>query len=131
MVGQGPDAIMEVLLVTSRETKRWVIPKGNIGFSSSPHAAAAEEAEEEAGVQGAIVPKPLGTFRYRKRVRSGLSVTAKVVVFPLLVSRELDDWKEMHERRRRWFTVAEAVNAVEEPGLRDLIRAFGAKGWGQ
>ena len=122
---------MQILLVTSRESKRWVIPKGNIGFTSSAHAAAAQEAEEEAGVRGAIAPKPLGTFRYRKRLRTGLCVTAKVVVFPLAVSQELDDWKEKRERERRWFTVTEAALAVEEPGLRDMIRSFGAKGSGK
>jgi 8-oxo-dGTP pyrophosphatase MutT (NUDIX family) len=119
---------MQVLLITSRQTKRWVIPKGNIGFNSAPHAAAAAEAEEEAGVRGTIVPRPLGTFRYRKGMRSGLCVTAKVSVFPLAVSEELDDWKEKRERERRWFTVTQAALAVEEPGLGDMIRSFGAKG---
>jgi len=91
-----------------------------------PHAAAALEAEEEAGVRGAVCPTPLGTYRYRKRKGSGASLMADVDVFPLAVTQELGDWKEMKERERRWFSLAEAAKAVDEPDLRDLIRSFGA-----
>ncbi len=122
---------MQVLLVTSRETKRWVIPKGNFGSSISPHAAAAKEAEEEAGVRGSVCPTPLGTYRYRKRKGSGASLMADVEVFPLAVSEELDDWKECGERERRWFALGDAANAVEEPDLRDLIRSFNASEFNQ
>ncbi len=85
---------MQILLVTSRETKRWVIPKGNFGNNIEPHAAAAQEAEEEAGVRGAVCPTPLGKYRYRKRKGSGASLMADVEVFPLAVTQELGDWKE-------------------------------------
>jgi hypothetical protein len=118
---------MEVLLITSRETKRWVIPKGNVGITLSPPATAAAETEEEAGVRGTIAPRPLGTFRYRKRLPGGRRVTAKVVVFPLAVRQVLDDWKEKHQGQRRWFALADAAEAVEEAGLRDIIRSFRAK----
>jgi hypothetical protein len=123
-VGRGLRAPVQVLLVTSRESGRWVIPKGNFGNNISPHAAAAQEAEEEAGVRGAVCPTPLGTYRYRKRKGSGASLMADVEVFPLSVSEELSDWKEMKQRQRRWFALSEAANAVEEPDLRDLIRSF-------
>jgi predicted phosphate transport protein (TIGR00153 family) len=124
-VGQGLDAPVQILLVTSRESKRWVIPKGNFGNNLAPHAAAAQEAEEEAGVVGAVCPTPLGSYRYRKRKGSGASLMYDVDVFPLSVSRELDEWKEKEERQRRWFWLKDAANAVEEPDLRDLIRSFG------
>ena len=117
---------MQVLLVTSRESGRWVIPKGNFANTVSPHAAAAREAEEEAGVRGAVCPTPLGTYRYRKRKGSGASLMADVEVFPLSVSEELSDWKEKKQRQRRWFSLSDAANAVEEPDLRDLIRSFNA-----
>ncbi len=120
-----------MLLVTSRESRRWVIPKGNFGNNVSPHAAAAQEAEEEAGVRGAVCPTPLGTYRYRKRKGSGASLMADVEVFPLAVSEELKDWKEKEERDRRWFTLGDAANAVEEPDLRDLIRTFNASEFNQ
>jgi uncharacterized protein len=124
-VGQGLDAPVQILLVTSRESKRWVIPKGNFSTNIAPHAAAAREAEEEAGVLGAVCPTPLGSYRYRKRKGSGASLMADVDVFPLSVSQELDEWKEKQERQRRWFWLNEAAQAVEEPDLRDLIRSFG------
>ena len=124
-VGNGLDAPVQILLVTSRESKRWVIPKGNFGNNMAPHAAAALEAEEEAGVLGAVCPTPLGSYRYRKRKGSGASLMADVDVFPLAVSRELKEWKEKDERQRRWFWLNEAADAVEEPDLRDLIRSFG------
>ena len=125
-VGQGLDAPVQILLVTSRETKRWVIPKGNFANNIVPHAAAAQEAEEEAGVRGAVCPTPLGSYRYRKRKGSGASLMADVEVFPLSVTQEMSDWKEKKQRQRRWFSLAEAAEAVDEPDLCHLIRSFGA-----
>ena len=120
------DAAIRILLVTSRETKRWVIPKGNWPSGMEPHAAAAQEAEEEAGVTGPVCPTALGSYRYRKRRGSGASLMVDVDVFPLAVSREMDSWKEQHERERRWFSLADAADAVDEHDLRELIRSFGA-----
>jgi uncharacterized protein Yka (UPF0111/DUF47 family)/8-oxo-dGTP pyrophosphatase MutT (NUDIX family) len=122
--GAGIDAPVSVLLVTSRETKRWVIPKGNRASNTQPHAAAAIEAEEEAGVRGAVCPTPLGSFRYRKTRKTGASLMVDVDVYPLAVTQELDSWKEASERQRRWFSLASAADAVEEPDLADLIRSF-------
>ena len=130
-VGRGLNAPVQVLLVTSRESKRWVIPKGNFANTVSPHAAAAQEAEEEAGVRGAVCPTPLGTYRYRKRKGSGASLMADVEVFPLSVNEQLTDWKEKKQRERRWFSLSDAANAVEEPDLRDLIRTFNASEFNQ
>src|ERR671933_2226912 len=96
-LGSGMNAPVSVLLVTSRETKRWVIPKGNPESGYAPHAAAAVEAEEEAGVRGAVCPTPLGSYRYRKRRPSGAAVMMDVDVFPLAVRDELATWKEAGE----------------------------------
>ncbi|TDN79889.1 DUF47 family protein [Stakelama pacifica] len=114
------------MLITSRGTGRWVMPKGNIGPGVAPHVAAATEAKEEAGVIGAICPVPLGSYRYRKLRRSGASLMADVEVFPLAVTDELSAWKEQHQRDRRWFSLAEAADAVDEPDLGELIRSFAA-----
>ena len=124
---EGPriDAPVRVLLVTSRESKRWVIPKGNPMAGMLPHAAAAIEAEEEAGVSGLVCPTPLGSYRYRKRRGNGASLMLDVDVFPLAVHRELSSWKEQSQRERRWFSLPEAADAVDESDLRDLIRSFG------
>ncbi|HEY0149695.1 MAG TPA: DUF47 family protein [Allosphingosinicella sp.] len=124
--GSTFDAPVSILLITSRESKRWVIPKGNGMNSVAPHTAASIEAEEEAGVRGAVCPTPLGSYRYRKRRRNGASLMLDVDVFPLAVTQELGSWKESHERERRWFSLSEAADAVEEEDLADLIRSFNA-----
>jgi uncharacterized protein Yka (UPF0111/DUF47 family)/8-oxo-dGTP pyrophosphatase MutT (NUDIX family) len=124
--GSAIDAPVSILLVTSRETRRWVIPKGNLAGSETPHAAAAVEAEEEAGVRGAVCPTPLGSYRYRKRRGNGASLMFDVDVFPLAVTQEMPSWKEAGERERRWFTLGEAADKVEEADLAALIRSFGA-----
>lgn len=125
-IGEGADSTIQVLLVTSRESRRWVIPKGNLTSGSAPHEAAAQEAIEEAGVLGLACPTPLGSFRYRKRRRNGASLMFDVEVFPLAVSSELADWKEASQRERRWFSLVDAAEAVEEEDLRDLMRSFAA-----
>jgi predicted phosphate transport protein (TIGR00153 family) len=124
--GPAVDAPVRILLITSRGTGRWVIPKGNISGGMAPHAAAAKEAEEEAGVCGPVCPTPVGSFRYRKRRGNGASLMVDVDVFPLAVTEERHTWKEQKERERRWFTLTDAAEAVEEPDLRDLIRSFDA-----
>lgn len=124
IAGTAADAPISVLLVTSRETKRWVIPKGNAKRNLPPHASAAIEAEEEAGVRGLMPQTPIGSFRYRKRLHGGASVMQDVDVFPLAVTQELTKWKERRERERRWFSPAEAADAVEESDLAEIIRSF-------
>ena len=122
--GRGPDAQLEILLITSRQTQRWIIPKGNIDFHMSPYAAAAQEALEEAGAVGEIGRQPIGVFRYCKSLRQGSPVMAKVTVFPLEVAKLLDDWQESEWRRRHWFSQAAACDAVQVPELREIIRGF-------
>ena len=120
------DAPARIMLITSRETRRWIIPKGNIGSGQQPHSAAAQEAEEEAGILGSTCPTPLGSYRYRKKKRNGASVWIDVSVFPFAVTEELPTWAEQHQRERRWFSLEDAADAVDEEDLRALIRSFGA-----
>jgi uncharacterized protein len=127
--GPAQDGPTEILLITSRETKRWVVPKGNPLTGITRHAAAAIEAEEEAGVIGAVCPTPIGSYEYRKRRANGASIMYNVEVFPLAVTNELADWKEMDERDRKWFSFRDAASAVEEPDLQALIRSFGDGGF--
>ena len=114
-----------ILLVTSRQTGRWVVPKGNLMIGKMPHEAAAIEAEEEAGVRGRISPLPIGAFAYAKVLPDGSSVAAEVTLFPLEVAEELARWKEIDQRRRQWFTAVEAAVAVAEVELGELIHRFG------
>lgn len=124
--GDTLDAPARVLLVTSRGTGRWVLPKGNVIRGLSPHASAASEAEEEAGVVGLACPSAIGSYRYRKTRKSGASLMADVDVFPILVTEELDEWEEMAVRERRWFSLSDAADLVDEADLKLLIRQFRA-----
>ncbi len=122
----GADGRLQILLITSKERRRWVIPRGNpIPFFLN-YESAAREAFEEAGVEGKIASAPAGSYRYGKRRRSGAEAAAIVTVYPLLVTREAGEWPERRERRRQWFDRAGAADAVEEPELKALIRAFDA-----
>jgi len=110
-----------VMLVTSRETRRWVLPKGWAEPHLAPHELAAKEAYEEAGLVGQVDSKLAGSYRYYKRLRDGRSRPCKVGVFRLWVSRQLEDWPEREQRETRWFTPAQAAMAVDEGGLVKLL----------
>lgn len=111
-----------VLLVTSRDTGRWIIPKGWVEDDLSPGDCAAREAFEEAGAVGTLARRPIGTFTYSKRLKDGRSVPCRVGVFPLQVERLLPDWPEAKDRRRQWFSLAEAAERVTEAELVALLR---------
>jgi uncharacterized protein len=111
----------QVLLITSRDTGRWIIPKGWRAKRLKDHEAAAREAEEEAGVSGKVAPQPIGNYLYLKTDNTGAR-SVKVAVFLLLVRRESDNWPEQDQRKRAWFDVHEAANEVGEPELRTLIK---------
>ena len=120
------EAGREILLITSRETGRWVLPKGWPMKRRKPADAAAREAYEEAGVRGEVVAEAAGAYTYLKAFTPSLAFRCEVQVFPLRVKRELADWPERKERTRRWFTPDEAAGAVEEPELQALIRSWSA-----
>lgn len=119
------NALVEILLVSSRETRRWVLPKGWPMKGRSLGQSAEREAHEEAGVEGEIAAAAIGRYRYMKRGKDGARELS-VDVFPMRVTRERKHWPEEDERTRRWVSVEEAANAVDEPELKALIRAFGA-----
>ncbi len=110
----------EVLLVTSRESGRWVIPKGWPMRRITDHNAAEREAFEEAGVQGEISRKAYGKFQYFKRTPFAFRLIA-VKVFVLWVKKEKKLWPEMNQRQRRWFSLEEAIDVVVEPQLSSLL----------
>jgi 8-oxo-dGTP pyrophosphatase MutT (NUDIX family) len=117
------EASVEVLLVTSRETKRWIIPKGWPIKGLKPPKAAAREAYEEAGVRGHIAGRALGHYIYEKRLEDRVvAVLCQVEVFPLLVKRQSKDWPESKQRTTRWFPAAEAAALVENDQLHNLIQ---------
>lgn len=115
---------IELLLLTSRDTGRWVIPKGWPMSGKLPQEVAAREALEEAGVRGTAEAGSLGFYRYQKMLRDGLSVPCKVQVYPLEVFDMVKNFKEKGERKLEWVSCDEAAKRVNEPELKVLILAF-------
>jgi 8-oxo-dGTP pyrophosphatase MutT (NUDIX family) len=116
----GDDGIVQVLLVTSRETRRWVIPKGWPMKGLKPCEAAAQEALEEAGLKGHVEKKPVGTYTYFKRCEAHF-VVCNVDVYLLKVDKQLKNWREKNQREARWCTLLEAADLIQEPGLSALF----------
>jgi 8-oxo-dGTP pyrophosphatase MutT (NUDIX family) len=109
--------------VTSRETRRWVIPKGWPWDKLAGHLAAAEEAWEEAGVRGNAHSDVIGTFTYDKR-RPDSTIAVEVTVYRLDVKDVFDTWPESKQRERAWFGLDAAAAAIDEPELRNIILAL-------
>jgi 8-oxo-dGTP pyrophosphatase MutT (NUDIX family) len=120
LLGQG--ASQRVVLVTSRNTRRWVLPKGWIEPGEQPHRSALREAFEEAGLMGEAERQPIGSYVYGKRLAGGAVLSTEVLVFRLRVARLLADWPERGQRERRLFRPAAAAALVLEPDLARLLR---------
>lgn len=116
----------EILLVTSRRTRRWIVPKGWPMKNRSAAEAAAQEAWEEAGVRGVTDDRPVGLFHYLKHYDAAPERRCRVTVFALRVDEVADDWPERGQRERRWMSASEAAAAVEEAELKQLIARFAA-----
>jgi 8-oxo-dGTP pyrophosphatase MutT (NUDIX family) len=116
---------IHVLLVTSRETRRWVLPKGWPIKNLKSHESAEREALEEAGVTGRIGRKPIGEYAYFKRMTEHF-VLCSVRLYPLEVQGQAATWKEKGQRELGWFTPAEAADRVDEPELATILLEFPA-----
>lgn len=116
---------LEIALITSRNTGRWIVPKGTVEPNMTPGASAAKEALEEAGLLGEIGAAPLGEYFYTKFER-----VYRVEIYPFHVTRELDDWDEKGFRKRAWVGIEEAVALITEMAVQDVIRQL-AKTVGQ
>jgi 8-oxo-dGTP pyrophosphatase MutT (NUDIX family) len=117
----------QFMLITSRENRRWVIPKGWPKKGRSPQSSAAREAFEEAGVVGAVAKRSAGSFSYEKRLKSGAVVVCDVRVFPLEVRRQSKEWPEKQERVVKWLSPSQAAEKVDEPMLGQIIRRLARK----
>ena len=114
---------LSLLLVTSRRRGRWVLPKGTVS-GMLPHASAAREAFEEAGVIGSITETPFATYHLRKKVGHGAAIEVPVHAFPMRVTVELPTWPEMNFRKRQWVSAAKIPEMVESAELRSLLQRF-------
>jgi 8-oxo-dGTP pyrophosphatase MutT (NUDIX family) len=114
---------IEIMLVTSRRTKRWIIPKGWPIDGLTPAGAAAQEAFEEAGVIGQVTPGALGSFIYEKQSANGKpNKLCQVTVFGLRVDQQMSEWPEASQREVLWVTCAQAAELVSDEGLKPLIQ---------
>ena len=121
---QGNQGDIEIMLVTSRRTKRWIIPKGWPIEELSPANSAAQEAFEEAGISGRISEFPIGTFTYVKQTGAGkANKLCEVIVFALEVQNQLSTWPESSQREARWFSRDEAIQAISDKGIQPLIES--------
>jgi len=114
---------VEVMLVTSRTTKRFIVPKGWPMKGKSGRKAALIEAQEEAGVVGKILKEPAGTYSYWKRL-SNRFVRVDVIVYLLEVTDELANWPEAKRRQRAWLAPADAALLIDEPDLSTLLKSL-------
>jgi ADP-ribose pyrophosphatase YjhB (NUDIX family) len=114
------DGRIEIMLITSSTTQRFIVPKGWPMKDKSWRRAAAIEAREEAGVIGVALKKPLGTYVYWKRL-SNRFVSVVVTAYLLLVTEELPEWEERSKRKRAWLKPAEAARLIDEPQLAALV----------
>ena len=118
------DGKIEVMLITSSASKRWVIPKGLIEPNMTPEDSAAKEAWEEAGVLGKVFPDLMGTYEYYK---SGC--TWQVDVFLLQVETVVENWPEAYKRKRQWVSIPKAIKRVDEPDLKLILGDFPQRFW--
>ncbi|MEZ5876754.1 MAG: NUDIX hydrolase [Tepidamorphaceae bacterium] len=121
---KGPDGRLRVMIVTSRDTGRWIIPKGWTMKGKSDWEAAAQEAFEEAGVEGDISRKSIGSFNYDKQLDGDDFISCKVDVYRLDVTRWVSNWPEGDERERLWCFPDEAAERLQEPELKDIVRSL-------
>lgn len=112
---------LRVLMVTSRQTRRWIMPKGWLMDGKKPWHAAKIEALEEAGAVGFVSDRALGFYHYQKRLEDQSQLPCRVTVYPMMVDKLKRRWKERQERTRRWFSLRKAAKLVDEPELTALL----------
>lgn len=108
-----------ILLITSRNQTKWIIPKGIVEENLSHWESAEKEAFEEAGINGRIEKKSIGEYEYKKW--GGI---CKVVLYPFIVETEFEDWPEKYFRNRKWFKVDKALKKLKNKKLKELIKQY-------
>lgn len=118
------DGKTQILLITSRQRKRWIIPKGWPAPGLTPAQGAMQEAWEEAGVKGKVQDVCLGIYGYTKQMRGSPDLPCIVAVFPVRVSGLAKTYPEVGQRKREWVSVKRALRQVDEPELREMLKGF-------
>ncbi|MEL6102310.1 MAG: NUDIX hydrolase [Pseudomonadota bacterium] len=118
---------VEILLITSRRTRRWIVPKGWPVRGKSPSESALHEAWEEAGVVGRVNPRPIGIYSYVKLLGQDAGLPCVAMVYAVKVKELARDYPERAERRRKWVSRKKAGAMVDEPELARILREFDPK----
>lgn len=114
----------QILMISSRGTGRWVIPKGWPKDGHTPEECALAEAWEEAGISGKVTGGCLALYSYIKEIDGEESLPCAVMVYPVKVSGQSDDFPEAGQRKTKWVSPKRASNLVNEPELSHLLRQF-------
>jgi 8-oxo-dGTP pyrophosphatase MutT (NUDIX family) len=117
---------VQICLITSRNTGRWILPKGWPMHEQTPASAAAKEAYEEAGLTGDALDTCLGVYTYIKPLNT-VDTPVITMVYPVHVRNVLSEWPEKHQRRRKWFSPAKAAKKITEPELQRIVANFNPK----
>lgn len=113
------DGQIEILLITTRKKKRWIIPKGIVEANMTPHASAAKEALEEAGIIGEAFSEVLGSYTYQK-----FGGTCRVKVYLLRVDLLQPCWLEDKDRDRQWFSLSEAIEQIKQVEVQQMLKSL-------
>ena len=117
----------QILLITSRGTNRWIVPKGWPETGKTPGEAALQEAWEEAGVKGKPMERALGLFSYSKKLGDGTMLPCLAMVYPVKVSKLAAEFPEEGQRKRKWVSPRKAAAMVREPELKQILKTFDPK----
>ena len=114
---------LQVCIVTTRSTGRWILPRGWPTHKQTAHDGAAIEAFEEAGITGRVCPNALGTYVYNKLINDE-TAPILVVVYAIDATHFAKKWPEKKQRKRRWVSQKKAVSKLQEPGLKHIVSNF-------
>ena len=115
---------LKILLISDRKKKKWLIPKGWPVKGLTFPQSAAQEAQEEAGVEGIISPQPLSDFGYHKKTTKWQTIPFRVIVYGLLVTEQDAEWKEKDQRDRLWCSLPQAIDKVNEQNLTKVLKTI-------
>ncbi len=115
------DDILQILLIKTKNKKKWITPKGKIEKNMTPRASALKEAEEEGGIKGEIIGKKLGYYVLKK---GNDSENDRILMFSMRVNEELIDYKEKEIRERRWCSMEEVLTLVSNTKLKEIIQSI-------
>lgn len=115
---------VQILLITSRGTRRWIVPKGWPMDARTPAASAMQEAWEEAGVRGTTNGRCLGIYSFSKDTEGLGALPCLAMVYAVQVETLADEYPEAGQRMRRWMSRKKAARLVEEPELARILRDF-------